>query len=231
MFVEILSRCGLQTSKGKIQKGAGANFPTPTNIMFAVLALAFAMAMQCEAMYFDCYKDTNPQDCETTEFCVWLPDQAKCGLSAQSLYLLCLEDMTIPEETCLPSASVRCALTTVPEYCSAQTPCLYNQTSEECEVHHWADEEDEEEEVATESPTSPPPAEKPTSRKQRVQCCAHTWRVCYPTALFKSAPQELQDKEVERAKKSCGVDEDMTMERLCVGAREALRCPRTRRLQ
>lgn len=223
--------------------------------MLALLALLAALT-GTGALYFDCFMQTTTETCERSEYCVWLEAAQQCALSAQSHYLLCLEDMRIPEETCLPASSQHCNLTHSAEYCNLQIPCSWkeanatatlaptvgnattanataptnatattNATAPAGCLEHvyepWT-------EVPTASPTQSPKQLPKYSRAERVKCCAHTWRVCFPTAAMQAASESVKAHQLAQAKQSCNLPSFASMNDLCVQARTNLKCPTTR---
>ncbi|KAH9261269.1 hypothetical protein BASA81_000973 [Batrachochytrium salamandrivorans] len=235
--------------------------------------LAYLLALSgVGALYFDCFMQTTTELCERSEYCVWHEDAQQCNLSAQSLYLLCLEDMRIPEEACLPTSSQYCNLTRNPDFCNLQTPCSWkeengntttvelagnataelagnataeltgnataeltgNATAEltgnatagcqERVYEPWT-------EVPTASPTQSPKNLRKYTRSERVKCCAHTWRVCFPTPALQDASASVKALQVAKAKHNCKLPDSATMNDLCIQARTNLKCPSTRTVQ
>lgn len=176
-----------------------------------LLPLVLVLATAAQALYFDCFSDKRSQaECETSEYCVWTASvtgaRMECALSAQSLYLLCVEEANGAAAGCEAVSSPSCPLTTNEPHCAAQPMCAWE--NQACVVGP----------VLITTPED-------TAKEADSKCCAESWKVCSRTSLFYSRNRTNRGKMAQQeltAKQACGNPE--TKLELCGEARNQRHC-------
>ncbi|KAH9249387.1 hypothetical protein BASA81_012918 [Batrachochytrium salamandrivorans] len=175
-----------------------------------MLLLPLVLALAAQALYFDCFSNKLSQtECETSEYCVWTASVTgltmECSLSAQSLYLLCLEEAS--GAGCEATSSPSCPLTTNAQHCNAQQMCA------------WEDQ------ACVAKPLVSSSSDNSAEQEGDSKCCAESWKVCSKTSAFYSRNRANRGKIAQqelKAKQACGNPE--TKLELCGEARRQRNC-------